>query len=66
MRIVNNEWIELTEKYCEHYGVSTEHFGEMKCLRKDAPDHIKKIYAETMKLWQQKGYELPEDAGEYL
>lgn len=66
MHIVSDEWINVTENYCEHYDVNTEHYGEMKCLKKDAPEHIKKIYAETMKTWKEKGYPLPEDAEEYL
>ena len=66
MRIVSDEWLNVTENYCEHYDVDETHYGELKRLKKDAPEEIKKIYAQTIREWKKKGYELPEDAEEYL
>ena len=66
MTIPSDEWIEVAEKYCEHYDVDETHYGELKCLKKDAPDSAKKLYSEQIKIWQKKGWSLPEDADGYL
>ncbi len=66
MQIVSDEWINVTENYCEHFDIDAEHYGEMKCLKKDAPEYAKKIYIEQLKIWKEKGFPLPEDADEYL
>ena len=66
MNIVSDEWLEVSEKFCEHYGVENGHYGELKRLKKDAPKYAKKLYAEQIKIWKNKGYNLPEDADEYL
>ena len=66
MTISNSDWFEVAEKYCEHYEVGDGHYGELKCLKKDAPEFARKLYADQIKIWKQKGWNLPEDAEEYL
>ena len=66
MTIPSDEWIEIAEKYCEHYGVDEVHYGELKCLKKDAPEFARKLYEEQIKIWKKKGWNLPEDADEFL
>ena len=66
VNLMNKSWYEISEKYCEHYEVGNGHYGELKRLKKDAPNYAKKLYSEQIKIWKKKGYELPEDAEEYL
>lgn len=66
MDILTKEWIDIAEKYCEHYEVDGENYGEIKRLKKDAPNNVKEIYKKQLLIWKKKGYELPEDADDFL
>ena len=52
MKLVSKEWITISKDYCEHYDIDDVHYGEIKRLKKDAPESIKQIYAKTMKEWK--------------
>ena len=52
MTIVSDEWLYVSENYCEHYGVDKDHYGDIKRLKKSVPDEIRKIYSEKMKEWK--------------
>ena len=66
MRIVSDEWLEVAQKYCEHYDVGDGHCGELKRLKDGVPEWVKEVYVNQLKEWKRKGNSLPEDAGVYL
>lgn len=66
MNIVDEKWYEVSDKYCEHYGIGNGHCGEIKRLKNDAPDYAKEMYSERVKLWKKQSKKLPEDADDYL
>ena len=66
MDILSEEWFEVAEKYCNHYDFNEQHYGEIKNLKKDAPDYAKKFYTKQLQIWKKKGYTLSKDADDYL